>query len=196
MLARGKGWGAGWVCPALPAAAAAVRPTHKVPEPESEQQRRVPAALRSARPAMPNFAGTWKMRSSENFDELLKALGETRGSRAAGCGREGTRGGGCSPVSPGRAPCAGRGRERLPPVQSMARSPARGGAVEARRHDPRLTYGCRRSCPGSWAPAGPALCLCESPRVPAVRRLPERRSSALGLRAVPLAPLPYLRDAG
>uniref|UniRef100_A0A3Q2HZJ8 Cellular retinoic acid binding protein 1 n=1 Tax=Equus caballus TaxID=9796 RepID=A0A3Q2HZJ8_HORSE len=23
---------------------------------------------------MPNFAGTWKMRSSENFDELLKAL--------------------------------------------------------------------------------------------------------------------------
>ncbi|XP_048375652.1 cellular retinoic acid-binding protein 1 isoform X1 [Sphaerodactylus townsendi] len=26
-------------------------------------------------PAMPNFAGTWKMRSSENFDELLKVLG-------------------------------------------------------------------------------------------------------------------------
>lgn len=25
---------------------------------------------------MPNFEGTWKMRSSENFDELLKALGE------------------------------------------------------------------------------------------------------------------------
>uniref|UniRef100_A0A4W5KVJ5 Cellular retinoic acid binding protein 1 n=1 Tax=Hucho hucho TaxID=62062 RepID=A0A4W5KVJ5_9TELE len=24
---------------------------------------------------MTNFAGTWKMRSSENFDELLKALG-------------------------------------------------------------------------------------------------------------------------
>ncbi|XP_059916287.1 cellular retinoic acid-binding protein 1a [Gadus macrocephalus] len=24
---------------------------------------------------MPNFAGIWKMRSSENFDELLKALG-------------------------------------------------------------------------------------------------------------------------
>ncbi|XP_042680489.1 LOW QUALITY PROTEIN: cellular retinoic acid-binding protein 1 [Centrocercus urophasianus] len=37
----------------------------------SEQQCRVLAA----RPAMPNFAGTWKMRSSENFDELLKALG-------------------------------------------------------------------------------------------------------------------------
>ncbi|CAM5144797.1 unnamed protein product [Eretmochelys imbricata] len=33
---------------------------------------------RRARPAasdMPNFAGTWKMKSSENFDELLKALG-------------------------------------------------------------------------------------------------------------------------
>lgn len=27
---------------------------------------------------MPNFAGTWKMRSSENFDELLKALGKLR----------------------------------------------------------------------------------------------------------------------
>ncbi|CAJ0964537.1 unnamed protein product [Ranitomeya imitator] len=24
---------------------------------------------------MPNFAGIWKMKSSENFDELLKALG-------------------------------------------------------------------------------------------------------------------------
>ncbi|NWX93103.1 RABP2 protein, partial [Nothoprocta ornata] len=24
---------------------------------------------------MPNFSGTWKMRSSENFEELLKALG-------------------------------------------------------------------------------------------------------------------------
>lgn len=26
---------------------------------------------------MPNFAGTWKMKSSENFDELLKALGKS-----------------------------------------------------------------------------------------------------------------------
>ena len=25
---------------------------------------------------MTNFAGTWKMKSSENFDELLKALGK------------------------------------------------------------------------------------------------------------------------
>lgn len=25
---------------------------------------------------MSNFSGTWKMKSSENFDELLKALGE------------------------------------------------------------------------------------------------------------------------
>uniref|UniRef100_A0A0E9W652 Cytosolic fatty-acid binding proteins domain-containing protein n=1 Tax=Anguilla anguilla TaxID=7936 RepID=A0A0E9W652_ANGAN len=24
----------------------------------------------------PNFAGTWKMKSSEHFDELLKALGK------------------------------------------------------------------------------------------------------------------------
>ncbi|XP_066557800.1 cellular retinoic acid-binding protein 1a [Amia ocellicauda] len=29
----------------------------------------------SAATEMPNFAGTWKMKSSENFDELLKALG-------------------------------------------------------------------------------------------------------------------------
>lgn len=35
--------------------------------------RRLPAAATAA--TMPNFAGTWKMRSSENFDELLKALG-------------------------------------------------------------------------------------------------------------------------
>uniref|UniRef100_A0A8C4TYX8 Cytosolic fatty-acid binding proteins domain-containing protein n=1 Tax=Falco tinnunculus TaxID=100819 RepID=A0A8C4TYX8_FALTI len=25
---------------------------------------------------MPNFSGNWKMKSSENFEELLKALGE------------------------------------------------------------------------------------------------------------------------
>lgn len=25
---------------------------------------------------MPNFAGTWKMKSSENFEDLLKTLGE------------------------------------------------------------------------------------------------------------------------
>lgn len=31
--------------------------------------------LQSASADMPNFAGTWKMKSSENFDELLKALG-------------------------------------------------------------------------------------------------------------------------
>lgn len=31
----------------------------------------------AASAAMPNFAGNWKMRSSENFDELLKALGES-----------------------------------------------------------------------------------------------------------------------
>ena len=36
--------------------------------------RHLPAAATTAK--MPNFAGTWKMRSSENFDELLKALGK------------------------------------------------------------------------------------------------------------------------
>lgn len=25
---------------------------------------------------IPDFAGTWKMKNSENFEELLKALGE------------------------------------------------------------------------------------------------------------------------
>lgn len=32
--------------------------------------------LHSASADMPNFAGTWKMKKSENFDELLKALGK------------------------------------------------------------------------------------------------------------------------
>lgn len=32
--------------------------------------------LHSASADMPNFAGTWKMKRSENFDELLKALGK------------------------------------------------------------------------------------------------------------------------
>lgn len=81
------------------AAAAAARPAHKVPEPQPEQQRRDPAAVRSARPAMPNFAGTWKMRSSENFDELLKALGEPGGRDGTGRGARGS-----------RAPVPGAGR--------------------------------------------------------------------------------------
>lgn len=34
------------------------------------------AATANITATMPNFAGTWKMRSSENFDELLKALGK------------------------------------------------------------------------------------------------------------------------
>lgn len=34
------------------------------------------SSLHSASADMPNFAGTWKMKSSENFDELLKALGK------------------------------------------------------------------------------------------------------------------------
>ncbi|KAG7315184.1 hypothetical protein KOW79_021272 [Hemibagrus wyckioides] len=34
---------------------------------------------------MPNFAGTWKMRSSENFEELLKALGVNAMLRKVAC---------------------------------------------------------------------------------------------------------------
>lgn len=132
-------------------------PAHKVPEPEREQQRRVPAAaVRSARPAMPNFAGTWKMRSSENFDELLKALGEALGGggqpAARGCvpRERGDAAGGCSrnraPVpgclqgrAPGRAPCADRGPESLPPARGKAVSPARGGATAGTaRSEPHL----------------------------------------------------------
>ena len=40
--------------------------------PPNEQQR-----ARTTSADMPNFAGIWKMRSSENFDELLKALGKS-----------------------------------------------------------------------------------------------------------------------
>ena len=45
---------------------------------------------------MPNFAGTWKMRSSETFDELLKALGKlaraARPDESSGRRRPGARG--------------------------------------------------------------------------------------------------------
>ncbi|XP_043099520.1 cellular retinoic acid-binding protein 1b [Puntigrus tetrazona] len=34
---------------------------------------------------MPNFAGTWKMKSSENFEELLKALGVNAMLRKVAC---------------------------------------------------------------------------------------------------------------
>ncbi|KAK2524546.1 hypothetical protein Q9233_009475 [Columba guinea] len=70
---RGKGWGAGGCDPLSQPSPRSAPLTRCLSR--SEQQRRVPAAVRSARLAMPNFAGTWKMRSSENFDELLKALG-------------------------------------------------------------------------------------------------------------------------
>lgn len=77
---------------------------------------------------MPNFAGTWKMRSSENFDELLKALGEL----GAGWGdeaMEGTRGGrsGAVPGAARRLGAAARGRLRALPGNRGADSPARAG---------------------------------------------------------------------
>lgn len=56
--------------------------------------------------AMPNFSGNWKMKSSENFEELLKALGEWSptlpplppGLPRAGGGAGGA--GGLLPISP------------------------------------------------------------------------------------------------
>lgn len=56
-------------------------PTHKVP---AQKRRALPGCRFSPCPAsdpcrpsaMPNFAGIWKMKSSENFDELLKVLGK------------------------------------------------------------------------------------------------------------------------
>lgn len=140
---------------------------------------------------MPNFAGTWKMRSSENFDELLKALGEARGRRAAGCGpREGTRGGSCSraPVSPGRAPCVGRGQERLPPVRGTAQIPTRGW-IDGRgtaRSPPHLRVpavlpgepGCR--WPGVLPRGSLREPACAGCAEPAGAPAPERRSCAVG----------------
>lgn len=44
-------------------------------------RRHYSAALKPAMERkVPNFAGTWEMKSSENFDELLKKLGECEGN--------------------------------------------------------------------------------------------------------------------
>lgn len=84
---------------------------------------------------MPNFAGTWKMRSSENFDELLKALGELgAGGRAGATKRwKGTGwpeqcGARCRP---GRLGAAARGRLRALPGDLPHRS-ARSRGFSAR----------------------------------------------------------------
>uniref|UniRef100_A0A8C0MC38 Cytosolic fatty-acid binding proteins domain-containing protein n=1 Tax=Canis lupus familiaris TaxID=9615 RepID=A0A8C0MC38_CANLF len=76
----GAGGGAGGALPGTPGARAgrrasvsALQPAVSPPRRSCPPARRPPPAAR--RLAMPNFAGTWKMRSSENFDELLKALG-------------------------------------------------------------------------------------------------------------------------
>lgn len=53
---------------------------------------------------MPNFAGTWKMKSSENFDELLKALGKERAGRASARRRQPGHGLGAAPAGQGRSP--------------------------------------------------------------------------------------------
>lgn len=56
-----------------------VGPSHKGPDTDRVEKkdsgRNTPGPGNRAR-NMPNFTGTWKMKSSENFDELLKALGE------------------------------------------------------------------------------------------------------------------------
>lgn len=182
-------------------------PAHKVPEPEREQQRRVPAAaVRSARPAMPNFAGTWKMRSSENFDELLKALGEALGGggqpAAGGPGLrpagEGGRGGGLQPeprsgarLPPGpgtRESSVRRPRAGEPPAgagESREPCPGRGdrrhGTVRASPADAGGSAGAGGGSGPPLAPAAPAALRHgdprKTPRLPPARSRPESRSS-------------------
>lgn len=77
---------------------------------------------------MPNFAGTWKMRSSENFDELLKALGKQEERPRGAPGAQGW--------APGPAQAGG--------------SPRGGGEGEG--SDPRPPGQERRAEPGSCAP--------------------------------------------
>lgn len=120
----------------------------------SECARRLPAAVpASAAASMPNFAGTWKMRSSENFDELLKALGKPR---AVGGGLWGPSAAGARPGETERG--AFRGAPHL------------GAGVEPAR-DPRVRV--RRTLAGRWAlsPTAPPLSRAGSSRgeIPGVR---------------------------
>lgn len=122
-----------------------------------------PAAAR--RLAMPNFAGTWKMRSSENFDELLKALGELARSVGA-CEEERPRGapqarGVGSGTSAGGRASPGRGRgERSKATPAGAASGARepraprtfaGGLAPSPTVRPRLVLD-QREARSRWSP--------------------------------------------
>lgn len=118
------------------------------------------------------------MRSSENFDELLKALGEARGSPAPGSGQPGAvsrvggrgRHRGATAGAPLRCPVPPEPGTRESSARGRAVSPARGGA----------TAGTARSEPHLRTPVVLPLAPVE---LPLARRLLPR--SALGIFARP-----------
>lgn len=132
---------------------------------------------------MPNFSGNWKMKSSENFEELLKALGEwsptlpPRPSEIpSSWGRRGGDGGrgGASPISPpnllpaqeSRAAVC-RGDPSAPPF-NKALVPHRG--IRGIRRDPtrplRVSLFCASVSPLWWSPQAWTLPPPRSPAVP------------------------------
>lgn len=128
--------------PAEPPAAAAAK---KLCSRSSRAGPGTSPAVPAAAAAMANFTGSWKMRSSENFEELLKALGERRGC-AWGVGLKG---------SGDHAEKEGDGEATPAPATSSGSEPGKGGDRRLLRAGWGLREGPQDRDPSEKAPITP-----------------------------------------